>query len=338
MNKLPEQEELNQLAEPFQQLQQNLKQVLFGQDELIECVVVALISGGHVLLEGLPGLGKTELIKGLGACLGASFRRIQFTPDLLPSDITGFQILEPNRETTTFKFEKGPLFANLVLADEINRASPKTQSAMLEAMQERCVTLSGTTHPLPDPFFVMATQNPIELEGTYSLPEAQLDRFLFKLPIHLNDREVVKKIILGRDLGVSPEPQKCLEIEDLTQAIQVARKIYLPEPVVEAISWLVHLAQPSSEGVGRYIKYGAGPRAAIALSSALKAKALLSGRINASVQDMLLFAGHVLRHRILLTAEARINRLDVDKVIALLLEEVREKETSLPVALEKVSN
>jgi MoxR-like ATPase len=334
MNTHPQREDVQIVQAPLRQLQASLETVLFGQDSLIENVLIALIAGGHVLLEGLPGMGKTELVKGLAASLGADFRRIQFTPDLLPSDITGFQVFQSHGEQAGFQFQKGPLFAQLVLADEINRASPKTQSAMLEAMQEHSVTMAGVTHALPEPFFVLATQNPIELEGTYPLPEAQLDRFLFKLPIAMVSREALERIIRHRDLGASMLPASPMTVAQLQQAIALSRRIYLPDPLVEALSALIMLAQPQTQGAGRWLRHGAGPRSALALTAALRAKALLAGRIHASLEDIPSLAPQVLRHRLILRPEARMEGMDVESVIAELLGELRALVKGLPETLE----
>src|SRR5580698_8499789 len=206
----------------LQRLREALRQVLFGQETLIDNVITGLLARGHLLLEGLPGLGKTELVKGLAQALRLEAKRIQFTPDLLPGDITGNPILNEVDGRRQFVFQPGPLFGNLVLADEINRASPKTQSALLEAMQERRVTVMGETHPLPDPFFVLATQNPIELEGTYPLPEAQLDRFLFKLEVTRNGVATLEKIVLNRQIGIEPEIPAVLMREELIRLLELA--------------------------------------------------------------------------------------------------------------------
>ena len=215
-------------ADDVKTLKAALNEVLFGKEELIDLVVTGLLARGHILLEGLPGLGKTELVKGLSKTLKLETKRIQFTPDLLPGDITGNPV-----------FQEGPLFANLVLADEINRASPKTQSALLEAMQEHRVTVLGETHQLPKPFYVLATQNPIELEGTYPLPEAQLDRFLFKLDVTRNSAETLEQIVKGREMGVEPEVKEVMTGETLQSMMDVVRKIYLPDVVANYIARLV---------------------------------------------------------------------------------------------------
>ena len=263
-----------------------LNEVLFGQAELIDLVICGVIARGHVLLEGLPGLGKTELVKGLAKALELQTRRIQFTPDLLPGDITGNPVLQDAGGRREFVFQPGPIFTNLLLADEINRASPKTQSALLEAMQERRVTVLGTTHPLPDPFFVLATQNPIELEGTYPLPEAQVDRFLFKLEVLRNSAETLEKIVTHRELGTEPEVAPVLTREQFGQIQATARKLFLPPVVANYIARFVDASQPGQSRAAAGVKFGASPRAALSLAAGAKARALIDGRPNASFEDV----------------------------------------------------
>ena len=312
-----------------------LGQVLFGQENLIDLVVTGLIARGHILLEGLPGLGKTELVKGLAKTLELDNKRIQFTPDLLPGDITGNPVLQDTGNGHEFVFQEGPLFANLVLADEINRASPKTQSALLEAMQERRVTVLGTTHELPDPFFVLATQNPIELEGTYPLPEAQLDRFLFKLEVHRNSPETLEQIVKNREMGVEPMVDTVMSEEELSSITQAVREIYLPDVVANYIARLVDSTHRGSSKAAESIKYGASPRAALGLASAAKAKALMAGRINTSFEDVADIAIPVLQHRILLEYEARIEGKTAAEIVSALLEEVPRQELDLPTTLKE---
>ncbi len=314
------------------QLRQALRAVLFGQEGLIENVLTGLLARGHLLLEGLPGLGKTELVKGLSKALQLDAKRVQFTPDLLPGDITGNPMLQDTDSGRRFVFQPGPLFANLVLADEINRASPKTQSALLEAMQERRVTVMGESHPLPNPFFVLATQNPIELEGTYPLPEAQLDRFLFKLDVRANDAGTLEKIVLHREIGVEPEVPAVLDRAALNDLLELVRRVFMPVPVANFIARLVHATQPGqahAEGV----QYGASPRAALALAAAAKARALMAGRLNAAYEDVREVTAPVLRHRLLLDYRARLEGMTPDLVVARLLERVPAQDAPLPTSL-----
>lgn len=307
-----------------------LNQVLYGQENLVSMAVTGLLARGHILLEGLPGLGKTELVKGLAKALDLKNGRIQFTPDLLPGDITGNPVLQETGSGRKFVFQEGPLFANLVLADEINRASPKTQSALLEAMQERCVTVLGTSHELPSPFFVLATQNPIELEGTYPLPEAQLDRFLFKIEVHPNTVETLEKIVLQREMGVEPTVEKVLSGDELAEMTELVRQIYLPDVVANYIARLVDATHRGRSKTAADIKFGASPRAALGLTSAAKARAFLDGRINTSFEDVAEVAAPVLQHRIILEYEARIEGRTTGETVAALLEEVPRQELDLP--------
>ena len=314
------------------QLRQALRAVLFGQEALIENVLTGLLARGHLLLEGLPGLGKTELVKGLSKALQLDAKRVQFTPDLLPGDITGNPMLQETESGRRFVFQPGPLFANLVLADEINRASPKTQSALLEAMQERRVTVMGESHALPNPFFVLATQNPIELEGTYPLPEAQLDRFLFKLEVRANDAATLEKIVLHREIGVEPEVPAVLDRAALEGLLDLVRRVFMPVPVANFIARLVHATQPG-QAAAEGVQYGASPRAALALAAAAKARALMAGRLNAAFEDVREIAAPVLRHRLLLDYRARLEGLTPDLVVARLLEKVPAQDTPLPTSL-----
>lgn len=307
-----------------------LNEVVYGQEDLVSMTVTGLLARGHILLEGLPGLGKTELVKGLARTLDLKNGRIQFTPDLLPGDITGNPVLQETESGRKFVFQEGPLFANLVLADEINRASPKTQSALLEAMQERRVTVLGTSHDLPSPFFVIATQNPIELEGTYPLPEAQLDRFLFKIEVHPNTVATLEKIVLNREMGVEPTVEKVLSEKQLAEMTDLVRQIYLPEVVANYIARLVDATHRGRSTIADSIKFGASPRAALGLTAAAKARAFLAGRINASFEDVAEVAAPVLQHRIILEYEARIEGRTTSETIATLLEEVPRQELDLP--------
>ena len=300
-------------------LRSGLARVILGQDRLVDLTVVALAARGHLLLEGLPGLGKTELIKALAALLDLRFRRIQFTPDLLPSDITGGPVLEEREGRRTFVFHQGPLFANLVLADEINRASPKTQSALLEAMQERRVTVLGEGHALPEPFFVLATQNPIELEGTYPLPEAQLDRFLFKIEVPPVGEDVLTRIVTERRRGTPPPLEPVLDEARLSELFALVDEVFLPRPVAEWIARLVATTHPEREGcperVRALVRYGASPRAAIAIAEAARACALLDGRPNVDFADVERVAEPALAHRLVLQHTARLEGITAAAIV-----------------------
>lgn len=312
-----------------------LNGVLFGQEPLIEAVIIGLLARGHLLLEGLPGLGKTELVKGLAKALRLETKRIQFTPDLLPGDITGNPMLQEAGGKREFVFQPGPLFANLVLADEINRASPKTQSALLEAMQERRVTVMGEVHPLPDPFFVLATQNPIELEGTYPLPEAQLDRFLFKLNVPANPVDVLQEIITKREIGIEPTVEPVLSGPELLELSALARRVYLPPVVTNFIARLVDATHTGRSKTAEHIKYGASPRAGLALAAAAKARALMQRRLNASFEDVRALVVPVLQHRIIPDYTAKLEGLDAAALVAKLVEEVPGQEMQVPQTLKE---
>ncbi len=326
--------ELAAAREPLRQLQAALNNVLFGQEALLDLVITGLLARGHILLEGLPGLGKTELVKALGRALQLDARRIQFTPDLLPGDITGNPLLQEVDGQRRFVFQRGPLFANLVLADEINRASPKTQSAMLEAMQERRVTALGESHALPDPFFVLATQNPIELEGTYPLPEAQLDRFLFKLNVEAGGVAVLERIVKHRRIGEEPAVPAVWSRAQLAECIALAGRIFLPDVVANYIARLVAASHPGRSRAAQGVKYGASPRAAIGLAAAARARALLQGRLNASFEDVQAVATPVLQHRLVLDYQARLEGLTGSTVAAALVAEVPVQDQPLPATLE----
>ncbi|MCU0791302.1 MAG: AAA family ATPase [Opitutaceae bacterium] len=317
----------------FEALLDTLDTVLFGQRPLIELVVIGVVARGHILLEGLPGLGKTELVKGLARALALDARRVQFTPDLLPGDITGNPVLQEVDGRRAFVFQRGPIFANILLADEINRASPKTQSALLEAMQERRVTAGGDTHALPEPFFVLATQNPIELEGTYPLPEAQLDRFLFKIEVSRNSPEVLKRIVQAREIGVEPAVSAVMGASEFRELLGLARRVHVPESVAGYIARLVHATHPGESAAAAGVRYGASPRAALALAAASKARGLRHGRPHASFEDVQAVARPVLAHRILLDHGARLDGVTPAQVVDRLLEEVTVQTTPLPASL-----
>lgn len=311
----------------FDRLKREISKVIVGYEDIIEQVLITLFSGGHVLLEGLPGLGKTLMVKTLAEALDLTFSRIQFTPDLMPSDIIGTNIMERDR---TFRFQPGPIFAQIVLADEINRATPKTQSALLEAMQEHSVTVSGTVHRLKEPFFVMATQNPIEMEGTYPLPEAQLDRFFFKLKLNFPDRDGLMSIIDRTTNPEIPKAEKVLDGETIEAKKIEIRGIPVATPVKDYAVRLVLATHPELEAsppiVKRYVRYGASPRGVQALILGAKVKALIEGRYNVSFSDIRYIVKPALRHRIILNFEGEAEGLDTDVIIDSILEEVPELE------------
>jgi MoxR-like ATPase len=315
-------------------LTDGLGSVILGQPRLIEQVVICLLARGHILLEGLPGLGKTELVKSLSALLGLTSRRVQFTPDLLPSDIVGAPILEDHNGGRKLVFHPGPIFANLVLADEINRATPKTQSALLEAMQEHRVTILGETRLLPQPFFVLATQNPIELEGTYPLPEAQIDRFTFKINVTGVSSETLQQIISTRKRGQPPALAEVMSGTELTQLFDWTDRIHLPEAVANYIARLVTATHPqrgdSPDEIRKFVKYGASPRAAIALAGTSRAAALLAGKPNVGFQDVKKVAPCVLGHRLILDYSARLEGWTTAKMVDLLTSRVSEVAHQLP--------
>ncbi len=329
--------DLQSASASLQLLRKALNEVLYGQEELIEWVICGVIARGHVLLEGLPGLGKTELAKGLAKALNLTTKRVQFTPDLLPGDITGNPVLQEVAGRREFVFQPGPIFANLLLADEINRASPKTQSALLEAMQERRVTVLGQTHDLPDPFFVLATQNPIELEGTYPLPEAQVDRFLFKLEVLRNNAATLARIVTQRELGVEPQVPTILTREAFVQLQLTARRIYLPEIVADYIARIVDATHPGQSKAAQGVRYGASPRAALSLASAAKARALMQGRPNASFEDVQALALPVLNHRVLLEHSARIEGHTSSSIVRGILAEVPTQSLAQPRTLKEAA-
>ena len=303
-----------------------LNQVLFGQEELIELVITGVLSRGHILLEGLPGLGKTELVKGLSKTLVLDTKRIQFTPDLLPGDITGNPVLQEVDGKRVFNFQPGPLFTNIVLADEINRASPKTQSALLEAMQERHVTVLGKTHPLPAPFFVLATQNPIEQEGTYPLPEAQLDRFMFMIKVDYPSEEEefqIMKTYTGNEAG---KPDPVLTAEEILEMQRAVRNMPVADHIIRYAEKLVRVTRPNSEEAlefcTKWLTWGAGPRAGLNLVLAAKAHALLKGESHVSCDDIAAVAPPIFRHRIIPNFSAQSEGLTPDDITAKILESV----------------
>ncbi len=297
---------------------QAVTSVIFGQDRVIENALVTILSGGHALLIGVPGLAKTKLVETLGITLGLDTKRIQFTPDLMPSDIVGSEVLdESNAGRRSFRFIAGPVFAQLLMADEINRASPRTQSALLQAMQEQHVTIAGVRHDLPKPFHVLATQNPLEQEGTYPLPEAQLDRFLMEIDIDYPDRDAERRILFETTGSEEVHAKAAMTPDTLITAQRLVRRLPVGDSVVEAILSLVRSARPGPDAgeVGKLIAWGPGPRASQALMLAVRARALLDGRLAPSIDDVLDLAEPVLKHRMALTFAARAEGRSIVDVI-----------------------
>jgi len=304
----------------FQRLRAAISEIIVGQTATIDGALVALFAGGHVLLEGVPGLGKTMLVRALGQALHLDFARIQFTPDLMPADIIGTTIISENSDgKKAFVFEPGPVFAHLLLADEINRATPKTQSALLEAMQERHVTVAGESHPLDEPFLVLATQNPLEMEGTYPLPEAQLDRFLFKLKVGYPTEDELRLILARTTEDRDPVIQPVIGRQEVLEMRHLVRQVPLPEAVRDyAIRLLLatHPATPHSTAIAKqFVRYGPSPRGLQAMILAAKIHALLDGRYHVAVEDIARVAPDALRHRVILNFEGEAEGLDPDTLI-----------------------
>jgi MoxR-like ATPase len=304
----------------FTKVRDGIGRVIFGQREVVDQALITLLAGGHGLIIGVPGLAKTRLVETLGIVLGLDWKRIQFTPDLMPADITGSEVLEEAADhRRNFRFIKGPVFTQLLMADEINRASPRTQSALLQAMQEKHVTVAGQRYDLPKPFHVLATQNPLEQEGTYPLPEAQLDRFLLQIDIGYPDLEAEKKMMLATTFGDEAALVPFCNPDVLMQAQNVVRHLPVGEKVVDAILRLVRAARPDDGGdpaLKHYISWGPGPRASQAFMLAVRARALLDGRFAPSVDDVAALAQPVLRHRMALNFTARAEGTTVSDVIA----------------------
>lgn len=333
-------QEVARFREVVHSLRQQIQRVIVGHEEVIEQTIWCIFAGGHALLEGVPGLGKTLLVRTLGQALALRFARIQFTPDLMPADITGTNLLvEDEHGRRSFQFQPGPVFAHIVLADEINRATPKTQSAMLEAMQEQAVTVAGMRYALPRPFFVLATQNPIEMEGTYPLPEAQLDRFLFKLLVLPPSVEQLNAII-DRTTGVDlPQAEPVANAETILDMQRLARMVPIAAAVRQFAAYLVHITHPESSDapdlVKRFVRFGASPRGAQALVQTAKVRALSQGRYNVAYEDIEAVAYPALRHRILLNFEAEVEGITAELVIQASLEQARRQvQVHLPLAAE----
>jgi MoxR-like ATPase len=311
--------EAESLAATLARVRQAIGRVIFGQETVVERTLITLLSGGHVLLVGVPGLGKTKLVETLGTVLGLDAKRVQFTPDLMPSDILGSEVLEEDAQGRRhFRFIKGPIFCQLLMADEINRASPRTQSALLQAMQEHKVAIAGEIHPLPAPFHVLATQNPIEQEGTYPLPEAQLDRFLLEIDVTYPDLAAERAMLLATTGASEAKPVQAMTGAELIAAQSLIRRLPVGEGVVDAILRLVRGARPETteiEDVRRHLAYGPGPRAAQALMLATRARAVLDGRLSPSIEDVLALAEPVLRHRMALNFSARADGVHLSEVM-----------------------
>lgn len=326
---------IEKLNQAFESIREQMSKVIVGQDDVIEQLLIALFSRGHVLLEGVPGLAKTLMISTLARSLSMSFSRIQFTPDLMPADITGTDILQENRDTgqREFRFLEGPLFHNVILADEINRTPPKTQAALLEAMQERQVTVGRTRHELSDPFFVLATQNPIEQEGTYPLPEAQQDRFMFKVFVKYPNFDEERQIAKQTTAIMSDELQAVLDASQILDLQTIVRQVPVTDHVVDYALALVRQTRVSESGtpdfVNEWLSWGAGPRAVQFLLLGGKARALLNGRNHVSTADIQALAAPVLRHRIVTNFSAESDGITADVVIDRLIQETPSKEGEL---------
>jgi MoxR-like ATPase len=324
------QAEAGQFGKDFARIRQEVGKVIVGQNRVVECTLTAVVCGGNVLLEGVPGLGKTELVKTLSRVLDLEFRRVQFTPDLMPADIIGTTVMTADPDGRyRFEFRQGPLFTQLLLADEINRATPKTQSALLEAMQEKSVTAGHTTYRLEQPFFVLATQNPIEQEGTYPLPEAQLDRFMFKVNVPFLNRAELNDVVSRTILKQSVEIEKVMDGDALMRLRDVLEKVVVADPIRDYACRIVLATHPDidspPEQVARYVRWGASPRASQALVMAGRVRALAAGRAHVSFGDIRSFADEVLQHRILLNYDGQAENIRVTDLIAQILDEIPEE-------------
>ena len=318
---------IKEVSEKIKRCEEEISRGIIGQKDTIRNVLIAIFAGGNVLLEGMPGMGKTQLVKTIGKVLDLNFSRIQFTPDLMPADVVGTNIVVKENDNTVFKFEKGPVFTNLLLADEINRATPKTQSALLEAMGEKTVTVGKTTYEMPKPFMVLATQNPIEQEGTYPLPEAQLDRFLFKLNVEFPSLEELKDIM---DLTLSNTKLKLnnvLEGREIIILRNIIKEVKIAEPVKEYALKLILATHPELDSgadiAKRYLEAGAGPRAAQGIIAGAKVRSVMEGRVNVAFEDIKELAYPVLRHRIILNFDAITEGLNEEAIISKILEDLK---------------
>ena len=318
--------QIDVFSKTVEQIKAEIHEDVVGQEEVIENVIIAIIAGGNVLLEGVPGVGKTRLVRSLGNVLNLPFSRIQFTPDLMPSDVTGTNVIEKDADgKMKTVFQKGPIFANLILGDEINRATPKTQSAMLEVMQEHKVTISNITYPMAEPFFVLATENPVEQDGTYPLPEAQMDRFMFKLIMKFPSVEELKNIVNMTQVTLDETAKSIVDGPTILEMRALAKDVPVADDVLKYAMQLVSNTHPeleeTSEVAKNYIKYGASPRACQALITAAKIRALINGNYNVSYEDIDTLAYPVLRHRIKINYNAINDRLTVEDVISQLIKE-----------------
>ena len=316
-----------EVSKKIKRCEEEISKGIIGQKDTIRNVLIAIFAEGNVLLEGMPGMGKTQLVKTIGKVLDLNFSRIQFTPDLMPADVVGTNIVVKENDNTVFKFEKGPVFTNLLLADEINRATPKTQSALLEAMGEKTVTVGKTTYEMPKPFMVLATQNPIEQEGTYPLPEAQLDRFLFKLNVEFPTLDELKEIMDLTLTNKSLELTNVLEGNEILELRNIIKEIKIAEPVKEYALKLILATHPELENgadiAKRYVEAGAGPRAAQGIIAGAKVRAVMEGRLNVSFEDIKELAYPVLRHRIILNFDAITEGLNEEAIISKILEDLK---------------
>ncbi len=312
-------------SEAIQKIDNEIRKDVVGQDEVIEDILIAIISGGNVLLEGIPGVGKTRLVRSLGKALNLPFSRIQFTPDLMPSDVTGTNIIEKDENgKMRYVFQKGPIFSNIILADEINRATPKTQAAMLEAMQEHKVTVANTSHVMNEPFFVLATENPIEQDGTYPLPEAQMDRFMFKLVMKFPSLGELKSIVTMTQITMDETANAVIDGDTLLKMREITKQIPVIDEIMDYTMRLVSSTHAEIEGnaiAKKYLRFGASPRAAQALITGAKVRALMHGKYNVSYEDIDALAYPTLRHRIKINYDAISDHLDTDGIISLLIKE-----------------
>jgi len=320
---MAEEEKIKSFAEDFRKIENEISKDIIGQKDVIHKIIISMIADGNVLLEGLPGTGKTQLVKTVARVMDLSFSRIQFTPDLMPADVTGTNMMDS--ETGSIAFKKGPVFANIVLADEINRATPKTHSALLEAMQEKTVTAGNTTYKLPEPFFVLATQNPLELEGTYPLPEAQLDRFIFKIDVKFPTEQELLNIVNLTTGNRGAEAEKLFDADKIKEMRDISLEVPIADAVAKYAMEVIIKSHPeldkSPEAVKKYVRYGASPRGAQAIIRTARINALASGRYNVSYEDIKAVAYDSLRHRVFLNFEALSDGVSVENIIDELLKE-----------------